>query len=62
MAEYATAKGSGGLGTDTIEKLHIKDHIVIIFRRRFSYEDFWRLLARSYCQKAGGWDSANNWG
>jgi hypothetical protein len=64
MAEYATAKDSdsAGLGTDTIEKLHIKDHIATIIKRRFSYEDFWRLLARSSCQKVGGWDSANNWG
>ena len=43
-----------------IEPGHLPDQIDRLVSQRFSYENFYRLLAR--IQGPGDWDTANDWG
>ena len=50
-----------GLNAGTINRRNIQSEVTALEDQAFSYENFWRLIARSECQRDGCWDTANLW-
>jgi hypothetical protein len=51
----------GGLNASTIPRRDINKEVATLVKDEFSYENFWRLIARPGCQVDGGWHTSNHW-